>query len=294
MNTKCTAKTPSEVLTIATACDAKYFNSVLNLIGSLQSNAGLDYQLYVYDLGISRWQRWALADLPNVKLAFVPAFTKYWKQCWSWKAWIWENTPADNFLYLDAGVEVLRPLQPFVEIIDKYGYALISQSGKDHPHLLKDIAPTDLLEKYKLNEKFLSQPVIAAGIIGFNKSGAFYKKIVNKVYGGIKEGDNLGWSRSEMDRNTGIHFMDNPPLRDCRLFRHDQTVLSILVYKYQERLALQQLEKFAGYKTPQDHPEQVIWHHRRQSKLPYIPNLCYSKKSLFHHLLCQFALRRYR
>jgi hypothetical protein len=262
---------------------------VLNLIGSLQRNAGVNYRLYVYDLGITTWQKWALSDLPNVKLTSVPAFTKYWRQCWSWKAWIWKNTPADNFLYLDAGVEVLRNLKPFIGLMDKYGYVLISQSEKEHPHLVGDITPGELFEKYKLDKKFASDPVIAAGIIGFNKSSKFYNTIVNKVYEAVKEGDNLGWSKPEITRNAGIHYMDNPPLRNCKLFRHDQTVLNVLVYKYQKSLVLQLLEKFAGYKTPNDHPEQLVWHHRRHSRLPYIQTLQYSRKIFLHRLALKLS-----
>ncbi len=291
--TKHFGKIPHQDLAIATACDAKYFKSVLNLAGSLESSAGIKYQLYIYDLGLRPLQHWILKGLPNVTVSSVPAFTKYWKQCWSWKVWIWKYTPGDNFLYLDAGVEVLRSLQPFVSLMDKYGYALVSQSDKNHPHLVRDITPDDFFEKYKLDKKFANEPVIAAGIIGFNKHSKFYSSIIDKVYEAVKEGDNLGWSKSEMSRNAGIHYMDNPPLRNCRLFRHDQTVLSVLVYKYQNPLVLQQLEKFAGYKTPHDHPKQVVWHHRRQSKLPYIRTLRYAKTSPVRWLVLKFVGGRF-
>lgn len=276
--------------TLVTACDKSYAYAALDLVGSVQKQSPIFKEILVYDLGMTKFQRRLFTKARGVRVLEVEHFTEYWQQCWSWKAWIWKNAPVQKMLYLDSGMEVLRDLTPLVEEINDRGYFAVSQSEKGTPHLVEDIMPQDYYSAFSLDQKKIAKKdVVAAGILGFDTKMKFYNTVIIPTYDEVVAGRNLGWSKSELGRNSGIHYMEHPIVRDCNIFRHDQTVLNALIYKNLPDLHLHNLSKYAGYRSAQDVPDQYIWHHRKQSRLPYINHIEYTTNQGGYRLISRMA-----
>jgi hypothetical protein len=252
-----------------------------------------DYKkIYVYDLGMTKKQLSRFYDIEGVQIKRVPKFTKYYLQCWSWKIWIFKNCPGDKVLYLDAGNEVLNTLESVEQIIDENGYFLVSQyETLEKGHTLEDIIPKDFYNTFKIPEKLKNKHVVAAGIIGFSKESIFYKDIVSKSMKAVLEGFNLGWSKSELNRNQGINRLDNPKIRDCNFFRHDQTIINIYLYKYIKQPAIQSIHTYGEYKAPYLNKGQVIWNSRTNSNLTYTYKIKYNNNKLIRNLLNYLTIK---
>jgi hypothetical protein len=255
----------------ATGADERYGYALLNLLGSVAANGPRFERIVAYDLGLSPFQRRLLDAVRGVEVRTVPPFAQHWAACFTWKPWIWTNLEADEIVWLDAGTTVLRPLEPLLEEVRENGYFLVSQG-----HPLEWLVPTDYYELYGLPREAAREQAVAAGIIGFRVGSDFYDRVIVPTYEDCLRGRNLGFSPSESERlNYGLTRLDDPPLRDCSHFRWDQSVLNIRL-----RLALAQpriadLDRFAGYRSAHDHPEQVIWSHRRRGDLRYLPRVPY-------------------
>lgn len=279
----------NDALAVVTAADRPYFLSVLNLIGSIQCNSPDVKACFVYDLGLARWQIQVLKRVKKVEVRHIPEFVSHWRQCWSWKAWIWVNPPASRILYLDAGIEVLRSVQEISSIIDTSGYFVVSQNTPGGQHRVGDIMPRDYFAQFGLPETVQNNDVVGAGIIGFAKNSDFYHKVILPTYELVKQGYNLGWSRPELSRNRGLHYMSKPPVRDCPVFRHDQTVLNLEFYKNVPDPLIQPLAQYAEYRGPNMTKNQLLWHHRRQSSLPWLNHLEFGEAAFLLKLLISLA-----
>jgi hypothetical protein len=113
--------------------------------------------------------------------------------------------------------------------------------------------------------------MISAGILGFAKRSEFFERVIVPTYEDNLIGRNLGFSVGEVDRlNRGINRQDPVIIRDAEFFRPGQTVPNIHFYKNIADPVVSDLNKYAGWRSSHDHPEQMIWHHRRQGNLPYL------------------------
>ncbi len=261
---------------LLTATDKARFNQALNLVGSIARKSPGFAEVIVYDLGLTWYQRWQLRGIQGVTLRKVPAFTDHWRQCWSWKPWIWTHAQANKVIYLDAGIEVLRSLKEMCDLVDTDGYLLVSQHETlEQGHTLKDIIPEDYYKLLGVSRRLADKPVVAAGIIGFRTKSDFFEKVIKPTYDLVLKGYNLGWSENELSRNTGLNKLPKPILRDCTYFRHDQTLLNAMIYSEIAKPVIQPIAKFGGYKSPYEHPEQLIWNSRLQSPLSYIDQIEY-------------------
>ena len=190
------------------------------------------------------------------------------------------NTGHTKVIFLDAGTEVLRDLTEICDLVDRDGYFTVSQYNTlPDGCTLRTIAPQDYFEKYDVKPSLGSRPVVAAGIIGFQTSSDFYKHVLRPTYKACLKGDNLGWSEHELWRNTGFNRQDPPIIRECAYFRHDQTLLNLLLYKHIAKPIIQPVEKFGGYHSAHDHPEQLIWNSRAHNPLKLIGQLKYKHSS---------------
>ena len=257
---------------LASAADESYGYHVLNLVGSVKANSDVFDAIVVYDLGLSPHQRRLLGAVPGVELRPVEPFVPHWAQCFTWKPWIWTQLDADEVFYLDAGTTVLRSLGPVLEQIRERGYFLVSQGNE-----LRDIAPPDYFELYGLDGSAASRPYVAAGIIGFRPAGELYADVLRPTYEDCLEGRNLGFSADEVaGRNRGIGFTPGPVIRACAHFRWDQTVLNVRLARDRPDAYVNDLDEYAGWRSPRDHPRQVIWSHRRQGSLGYLKRVPYA------------------
>lgn len=281
--------------TVATACDQAYAEQALNLVGSIQTRSPQVEAIYVYDLGMTLLQRLQFRGIKGVKLTKVTPFAPYWRQCWSWKPWIWLNTPATNLIFLDAGTEVLGDLGEIAAHIEKDDYFLVSQyetlaSG----HTLVDIIPSSYYKQFDLPTRIKTKPVVAAGIIGFKTDSAFFREVLQPTYDLVLQGYNLGWSEAELGRNRGIHYSPQPIVRDCPYFRHDQTLLNLMLYKQIERPVIQPFAKYGGVTSPAEHPEQLIWNGRAHNPLVLVSQIDYIHLKSVRNQLNRWYLAWYK
>ncbi len=218
-------------------------------------------KIRVYDLGMTRRQKRLFAGIKHVEVKAVPEFTPYYRQCYSWKPWVMLDA-AKSFstvLYLDSGTELLQWPDEAYEHIDQDGYFLVSQYGAlSQGHTVGQIVPSDYYKRFGFSHNHDASPVIAAGLVGFQTDSKFYKTVMTEWLELVKDGWNLGWSPSETQSNHGLHYRDNPPVRDCETFRHDQTLFNMLIYKYLPAAHLQSMERFGTMRQLQ-HVRQVMW-----------------------------------
>lgn len=261
---------------IVTACDKSRWHFAMNLLGSISKKSPGFKDIYIYDLGMTRAQRVLCRGIRGVHLKKVPPFTKYWRQGYSWKPWIWLNVPERKVIFLDAGTEVLRELDEICELIDRDGYFLVSQyETLKRGCTLGRITPVEYFEQFGIDERHRKDKVVAAGIIGYNTSSPLFTRVFPQVYQAVLEGYNLGWSEAEVWRNTGINRLPVPVVRKCEYFRHDQTLLNLFLYKDITTPNVQDVNKFGGFNGPHDHPQQLIWNSRANGHLGHFGDIDY-------------------
>lgn len=125
----------------ATSADANFFNKLVTLIETIQKNDGQDFtEIAVFDLGFKPWQREYLVNLERVKVCDLemvhPDLLKYFqtspggRQVRGWFAWkpVAIKQALDLYpyvLYLDAAMEIYRPLDDLFQHIAQFGYWLV-------------------------------------------------------------------------------------------------------------------------------------------------------------------------
>jgi hypothetical protein len=256
---------------LATGADERYGYWLLNMLGSVKSNSDLFDRIVVYDLGLAKEQRRLLDAVRGIEIRTVPAFVPHWREGRTWKTWIWTHLEADRILWLDAGLTVLRPLTEVLESISVREYFAVSQG-----HPLVDSIPSDWYELYHLQPEIGEKIAIAAGILGFACDGEFYRQVVVPTFEDCLAGRSLGFSPGDEVRlNRGLDANPSPVVRDCTHFRWDQSVLNLHFYTCVAAPYVHDLDKFAGWRSKHDHPEQVIWSHRRSGDFEYMTRVPY-------------------
>lgn len=239
---------------IITSASNKFFPSLLNLLGSIKQNYPEHPDVYVYDLGLFFIFKKELESIPWVHVLKIPPFVSFWRSCYTWKTYIL-NTPLANLnLYLDAGCQILKPLTEVFEKIEKNDYLLVDQGSKV---TLNDVTPKDYWKIFDLDEKKGQNKIIAAGIFGFKKDSRI-KVATEKLYQAGLSGLCLGFSAGEQWKNKGKN--KNIFVRNCRLFRHDTTLITLLVTKYLDNPTIEDVARFGGEKT--GNSSQLIWNLR--------------------------------
>jgi hypothetical protein len=256
---------------VVSAADARYGNHLINLVGSIQRRSNIFDRVIVYDLGLSPLQRWLLDRTKGVEVRTVPPFTPHWRQGRTWKTWIWAHPETDAVVWLDAGITVLRPLDDFLAGIEERGYFVVSQGVPN-----RDCIPTDYYSLYNLPESIDDEVTIAAGILGFDTRGEFFSQVIVPTYEDALIGRSLGFSADEVEKlNRGLDRMTEVVVRDCRLFRHEQTLLGIHFYRSISHPRVEDVFKYGGWQSAKDHPDQVIWSHRRRGDFRFLPRVSY-------------------
>lgn len=277
---------------LATACDSAFHDAALNLVGSVQRRSPIFDEIFVYDLGLGRGRR-HFEGIAGLSVREVEPFTEHWRQCWSWKPWVWRDAAAaaDVVLYLDAGVEVLHDLTEVRELIEELGYFVVSQKEyRRGQHVVEEIVPRDYYARLGISPMIRSQPVVAAGVIGFRTGSEFERQVVSRCVELTRAGLNLGWSAGK-ERSKPIHRLDDPPVRDCVCFRHDQTLLNIAFYAAIASPEIQPMARFAARRLkPGASP--LIWHKRRRGTLGCVGAIEYTMFRRAKNLRNVLSVRR--
>lgn len=207
---------------IITAASNKYFPSLINLLGSIKLNYPNHPKIFVYDLGLFWTFRKELEQTKNVEVLNMPHFCTFWRACYTWKTYIFAHPLAKINLYLDAGNQILEPLDEIFAYIDKNGYFLVGGLGSN----LDSITPKDYKLLFNINEKYYTEKYLTAGILGFKNESIIIASLI-KLYNFGKKGMCLGFSPSDKWRNKGKDKVNI--YRDCLLFRHDTTLLNLIL-----------------------------------------------------------------
>lgn len=274
-------------IVLASAADARYGHHLLSLIGSVQTNSNIFDRIVVFDLGLSSQQRHLASSIDGVELRPIPRFAEHWAQGFTWKPWIWTHLDAEAVLYLDAGSMVLRSLAEVVEQIDRLGYWVVSQG-----HYADALFPSDWYDLYGIDRERARRFAVAAGIIGFRTRGRFWDEVIVPTYEDCLAGRSRGFSPDEVDRiNVGFGYDESPPLRDALVFRHDQSVLNARVLTSYPAVVVADLDQYAGFRSPHDHPDQVIWSHRRRGDYRYLAKAHYRGRARIEAIALHLRLR---
>lgn len=256
---------------IITAASNKFFPSLINLLNSIHRNYPGHPAIYVYDLGLFPTFRIELEHIPWVTVLQIPHFVPYWRSCYTWKTYIFKNPLATNNLYLDAGNQVLRPLDPVFEKIDTQGYLTVGTGGNLKN---KDIIPTEYISLFDIPASTLEQEVVTAGILGFKKNNTSIEKVTHQLFQYASIGLCLGFSPTEQWKNRGVN--KNPFIRNATYFRHDNTLLCIAIARYIPAAHKEAQRYFDIHKTT--YPEQYIWNLRlNYATLDYLFDTTHSK-----------------
>lgn len=272
-----TAVATAVTTVLATGASARYGNLLLNGLASIQRRSNIFDRVLAFDLGLTPFQRRLLEGMRGVEIRAVPPFVPHWAQGFTWKTWIWTHVDADAVVWLDAGVTVLRPLDDLVVQIGERGYFAVSQEVP-----VRDCIPSDYYGLYGLDESVGDKPTIAAGVIGFAPESDFFSKVIVPTYEDAMRGMSLGFSTADVEaQNRGLQLTTDVIVRDCPRFRWDQTLLNIHIYKSMPDLVVNDMNKYAGWRSPRDHPQQVLWHHRRRGDYRALPRARYRQPTAF-------------
>lgn len=252
---------------IITSASNKFFPSLINLLGSIKKNYPNHPKIYVYDLGLFWSFRKELEQIENVEVITMPHFCPFWRSCYTWKTYILSHPLARLNLYMDAGCQVIKPLQEVFEIIEKQDIFTVGQETA-----LEEIVPKDFINIYNLQELYLKQNCITAGIVGFKKISKVNLATAELLDAGIS-GMCLGFSQKESWRNTGVNKTDL--IRDCNIFRHDTTMVNLIFRKYFGSFEPFSIKKYGGAHSKHEDPEQLIWNLRlNYNELEYMGVFC--------------------
>ncbi len=226
---------------IITGASPSYETSLLALLGSLNCNWPGHPRVVVYDLGMtsSTLQRLAAADIEVRK---VPEFCPHWRSDFTWKPWCFRDAPGRSYLWLDAGMCVLRPLDEAFACIERLGYFAVAL----YNHPIAPSVPELLCRNLGLTAVEL-EPMISmsSGVHGFLKEGPGAEL--------VEESFQRALVQENMQATAPPH-------------RHDQALLTLLLYKHFGSPVLADYHIYAHHDPtgPGSESRQKIWVHRRK------------------------------
>lgn len=227
-------------INICTAADSKYFDHLINLIGSLHKvNYNELNELVVFDLGLTQDQVKKLASIEKVSVHSIEIIhpnilkqvvvNKDGKTVPGWYAW----KPVilhqmlqmhDDYIYMDAGTTILKPLNIIYAHILEKGYFLV-----DCGHSINRMVTQRVMNYFDLqkpeNRWILDESIrgCAGGFIGITKK--IYENFVKKMY------ELANHIELFEDDGTAQGKYNGTSITGFGCARHDQPLFSILARK---------------------------------------------------------------
>ena len=222
---------------VISAASAVFGPALLALLGSLNLNWPEHPAVRVYDLGMDS----EILDILNenqVEVVKVPPFCPHWRKHFTWKIWCLNDAPAQQVLWIDAGIAVMQPLDEIFAAIQALGYFVAPNY-----HLLDWEASEAACRGCGVDPAFrLGKPTLAGGLMGFQKSGPARQVLQEALAAALVE---------ETIRATDPRH------------RHDQAIISLLMYKHFGKLVMADNQIYLGDRSPEQVAGQKIWVHRR-------------------------------
>ncbi|MEA1883629.1 MAG: hypothetical protein U9N62_03805 [Thermotogota bacterium] len=222
---------------IVTGASSVFGPSLLALLGSLNLNWPGHPHVRVYDIGLDD-DTLSMLRSDNVEVIKVPEFCPHWQKHFTWKIWCWNDAPAREILWMDAGIVVLKPLDDVFCAIDNLGYFVIPTY-----HPLTENASEAACRGCGVDASFREGKVtLAGGLIGFKKEGQI-QHILGKA--------------------LSIALTEEYIQATERMHRHDQAIISLLLYKRFGDVTMADGPVYLGWLSPKQVPGQKVWVHRR-------------------------------
>lgn len=222
---------------IITAASPAFGQSLLALLGSLNLNWPGHPHLRVYDIGLDDDTLRVLKD-NDVEVVKVPEFCPHWRKHFTWKIWCWNDAPAHEVLWMDAGLVVLKPLDDVFYAIDNQGYFVVPTY-----HSLTENASEAACRGCGVDISFRNGKVtLAGGLIGFKKEGQI---------------------QQILEEALSIALTEEYIAATERMHRHDQAIISLLLYKQFGDVTMADGPVYLGWLSPNQVPGQKVWVHRR-------------------------------
>jgi hypothetical protein len=227
---------PSDRLVIS-AASAAFGPALLAMLGTINLNWPAHPPVRVYDLGMESETLQVLEE-NRIEVVKVPAFCPHWRKHFTWKIWCLNDAPAQQVLWIDAGLAVMQPLDEAFTAIQALGYFLVPNY-----HLLNWEASEAACRGCGVDPAFrLGKPTLAGGLMGFQKSGLAGQVLLEALVAALVE--------------------QNIQATDYR-HRHDQAIFSLLMYKHFGKVVMADNQTYLGDRSPEQVPGQKIWVHRR-------------------------------
>jgi hypothetical protein len=222
---------------IITAASAAFGHSLLALLGSLNLNWPDHPPVRVYDIGLDEHTLGEL-NRNKVEVVPVPPFCSHWRKHFTWKIWCWNDAPAREILWMDAGLVVLQPLGEVFDAIGRHGYFVVPTY-----HLLTENASHHACRGCGVDPSFRKGRMTLAGtVIGFKKQG--------RMEDILKEALSIARVEEYIASVKKTH-------------RHDQMIISLLLHKHLGQAIMSDGIVYCGWLSPRQTPGQKVWVHRR-------------------------------
>jgi len=223
---------------IVTAASKAYGPSLLAFLGSLTVNWPEHPPVRVYDIGLDETTLATLAE-HKIPVKKVPPFCPHWRKHFTWKIWCLNDAPAQDVLWMDAGLVLLKPLDEVFEALEHQGYFLVPNY-----QLLDWEASEAACEGSGVSAEFRNgKSTLAGGLMGFRKRGKALRVIEEALSAALVE----------------KHIAATEPTH-----RHDQALISLLMYKHFEQVVMADGIIYNGWRSPNQSPGQKLWVHRRR------------------------------
>jgi hypothetical protein len=222
---------------IITAASSTFGPSLLALLGSLNLNWPGHPPVRVYDIGLDED---TLSDLRsnNIEVVKVPEFCSHWRKHFTWKIWCWNDAPAREILWMDAGLVVLKPLDEVFYAIDNLGYFVV---------------PT----YYPLTVNASEAACRGCGVDNGIREGKM--TLAGTFIGFRKEGQIL----QILEEALTVAHTEEYIASTERMHRHDQAIISLLLYKHIGKVVMADGMVYCGWLAPDQVADQKVWVHRR-------------------------------
>ncbi len=263
---------------ITTAASNIFFPFLLNFIWSIHKNYKNHPKIIIYDLWLNYFLKKFLLQIKWVDIVKVPKFTSYWNSCYSWKIWIFNQNINNLHLHIDCWSTILWSLDPIYEKIENNWYFLVTQK-----QLLKYIIPIEYYKIFDISNSIDNYESFAAWIIWLNKKNNVILNIIDIAYNSMLSWLCLWFSKSEIWKNRWKN--KSVFIRNCKLFRHDQTILNILFYKFINSLNIEDINKYA-YIWKDKPPNYCLIHNHRINfkEIKFVNEIIYSNKNIYFYI----------
>ena len=232
---------------LLTACNSNYFNSCITMIASIHRTSwAAVHEILVYNLGLTIQEKQFFQTLAKVKVLEFPEYINdfyygylepkqyAWKMCCIKEG----GNYGDQVFWLDSGIVCLRDMQEIYDEIEKDEIFLVDNSyWRIGDHLSPNCAKI-----MKVTEEEKKAPMISGGIQGYRANG-YYQDYVDEGF---------EWSQVQ----EAVHG-------PYQCHRHDQTVYSILAYRYGLSEQLHDIFVYGNWNSINAVPNQFFYVHRR-------------------------------